>query len=304
MRYNLTLYSFILALTLFFAVVPVQAENVEFPLVQAMSYFPYSQNRVLDQSEVSVGLSLYYSNVYTFDLPGQTFNDFETSSLLLDVRYGITDGITLEFYGKVTSIFGGELDEFIENFHDTFNLPDNYRYDFPRDSVVYYYKDNFFHTQKRSFASPLVLSALFRFYENDTFSLKSRIALGIPLAELPGFVSDQPFLSAGLLMGVRSGIVSLETSGYISFFKTPKWLDTESIDTRIFYSDTRLTLGRFISGFIFRTSPIREGDAAHDAFQGYLGVRIGKGIELLIIEDFAPFDTTPDISFKIGVRLK
>lgn len=304
MRYNFTLYSFIMALMLLAAVVPGHAENVEFPLVQAMSYFPYSQNRVLDRNEVSVGLSLYYSNVYTFDLPGQTFSDFETSSLLLDVRYGITDGITLEFYGKASSVFGGSLDKFIEDFHDSFNLPDNYRYDFPRDSVVYYHKDNFFHTQKRNFASPLVVGALFRFYENDTFSLKSRISLGIPLAELPGFVSDQPFLTAGLLMGVRSGMFALETSGYISFFKTPKWLDTESIDPRIFYSDTRLTIGRFISGVIIRTSPIREGDAAHDAYQGYLGVRIGKGIELLILEDFAPFDTTPDISFKIGVRLK
>ncbi len=304
MKNRFFIYSFAIVLVMIATVTPVHGENIEFPLVQAMSYFPYSQNRVLEQSEVSVGLSLYYSNVYTFDLLGRTFNDFETSSLLLDVRYGITDGITLEFYGKVSSIFGGELDQFIENFHESFNLPDNYRYAFPRDSVVYYHKDNFFHTQKRNFVSPLILGALFRFYENDTFSLKSRLALGIPLAELPGFVSDQPFLSAGLLMGVRSGNVSLETSGYISFFKTPNWLDTESIDTRIFYSDTRLTLGRFISGFIFRTSPFREGDAAHDAYQVYAGYRIGKGIELLIIEDFAPFDTTPDISFKIGVRLK
>lgn len=304
MRYNFIQYSLAVLIMITAVITPLGAENVEFPLVQSMSYFPYSQHSVLEQSDISVGLSLYYSNVYTFDLPGQTFSDFETSSVLLDVRYGLTDGITLEFYGKISSVFGGELDKFIEDFHDSFNLPDNYRYDFPRDSVVYYHKDNFFHTQKRNYASPIILGALFRFYEDDTISLKSRISLGIPLAELPGFVSDQPFLSAGLLFGIRGGIVSLETSGYISFFKTPKWLDTESIDPRIFYSDTRLTIGRVISGFILRTSPLREGDAAHNAYQGYLGVRLGKGIEILIMEDFAPFDTTPDISFKIGVRLK
>lgn len=303
-----------LVLFILVSVTSLQARVMEFPLIQSMTFFPYAEQTLLEKEEISVSFNLNYSNVYMFERKGEethTINDFEISSPTLAFRYGLFKGVTLEFYYRLSSVFGGQLDTFIENFHDSFNLPDNQRPQYPRDSVHFKYQDYFQYYQRKSFVSPLVFSLLAPVYRSPRFSVKTRIAIGIPLAELPGFVSDKPFLTTGLIMGfggdklAPSGFphFSLDMSGYLSFFKQPQWLEGEDLSSQVFYSDIRLGLGRFIAGFSFRTSPFKRGDIANSAKQLYFGYRFGKSIELIILEDLAPFDTSPDISINLRIKL-
>jgi hypothetical protein len=284
----------------------LSAGVVEFPLIQSMSYFPYAEHSLLDRSDMSVHLGLYYSNVYMFERNGEVtpvINDFEVSSPTLEFRYGLVKGVTLEVFYRISSVFGGELDRLIENFHDSFNLPDNQRPTYPRNAVHYKYRDYFQYYQRKNFVSPLVFSCLAGIVDRPGFSIKSRLALGIPLAEMPGFVSAKPFLTTGLIMGFGGEKFSLDMSAYLSFFKQPLWLEDVDMSSQIFLTDIRLGLGRFLAGFVYRTSPFKEGDIAHDARQLYVGYRFGNSVELILFEDLAPFDTSPDISVSLRFKL-
>jgi hypothetical protein len=271
-----------------------------------MTYFPYSEQTLLHRSEVSLNLGLYYSNVYMFERDGDVtpvINDFEISSPTLEFRYGLAKGLTLEVFYRTSSVFGGELDKLIENFHDSFNLPDNQRPKYPRNAVHYKYRDYFHYYQRKSFVSPLIFSCLAGIVDTPGFTIKSRLALGIPIAGMPGFVSPKPFLTTGLIMGFGGEKFCLDISAYLSFFKQPSWLEDEDMQSQIFLTDVRLGLGRFLAGFLYRTSPFKEGDIAHDAKQLYVGYRFGKSVELILFEDLAPFDTSPDISLSLRFKL-
>jgi hypothetical protein len=258
---------------------------------------------LLERNEISVAFNLNYSNVYQFDMEGNSINDFEISSPMMEFRYGLLRGLTVEVYYRWTSVFGGELDRLIENFHRSFNLPDNQRPQYPRNSVHYNYRDYFDYSYGKTFLSPLVLSFLTGIGSDDSLSLKGRLAIGIPLASLSGFVSDKPFLSTGLILSIRQNWFSLELSGYLTFFKEPEWLDGAQLTPRISFTKTRLMLGRVITGFIYRSSPFDSGHVSHGAYQIYLGYRIGKRLEIILFEDLAPYDTTPDITLNIRIKL-
>ena len=278
------------------------AAKVEFPLIQSMSYFPYSNNALQEKGKLSWGIDVYYSNVYMFDEERTTLNDFETMSAAIGIRYGLRRGTTLELYYRHTAIFGGFLDKFIEDFHRAFNMPDNRRPDYPRDAVHYKYYDYFSYTSNENAASPLVAALLQEIYRSGHFSLKGRLSLGLPLSKKPGFSSDKPFLTGGLVMNYARRKFSLEWANYLSFYKKPTWLGDEDIHTSLFYSGLEAYLGRFIFGFTFRSSVFKTGDLASDGYQAYFGYKFTRFLEFIILEDFYPFDTTPDICFNIRLR--
>ncbi|UCH93147.1 MAG: DUF3187 family protein [Candidatus Aminicenantes bacterium] len=291
----------LLVVVLNFNAFPVE---VEFPLVQSMSYFPYADNSLLKKGEFSGTVDLYYSNVYMFNHQRTTLNDFEFFSTTVGVRYGLWEGGTLELYYRHSMIFGGILDKLIEDFHQAFNFPDTNRDEYPRFSVHYRYYDGFFYTENQSAASPLILAFLKELYSSSHFSLKTRLSLGIPLSDKPGFSSGKSSFSAGMVIGFKKKWLTLEFSNYLSFFKKPSWLADEDIRSYLFFSNLEANLGRFILGFTFRTSVFKEDDIAHHAYQGYIGFKITRYLEFIIIEDFVPFDTTPDISFYVRIKFQ
>lgn len=278
------------------------AVEVEFPLLQSMSYFPYSDNSLLKKGDFSGAVDLHYSNVYMFNHYKTILNDFETFSTTIGLRYGLWKGGTLELYFRHSAIFGGILDKVIDNFHRTFKLPDNNREEYPRFSVHYWFHDAFIYTGNQNAVSPPVVAFLKELHRSAHFSLKTRLALGLPLSKKPGFSSDKPFLSAGLVLNYTKGKFSLEASNYLSFFKQPSWLVDADIRTYLFFSNLEANIGRFILGFNFRSSVFKQDDMAHDAYQVYFGYRITRYLEFIIIEDFSPFDTTPDISFYTMIK--
>ena len=282
---------------------PAHPAEIEFPLLQSLSYFPYSDNSILEKGTFSASLDLYHSNVYMFNHYRTMVNDFEVFSSTVGVRYGLMPGGTLELYYRHSWIFGGILDKAIENFHSTFNLPDDNRAAYPRSSVNYWYKDYFSYTSGRNAASPLILAFLKKLYQRSSFSLNTRLAVGLPLSNVPGLSSGKPFVTAGLVALYKKGRFSLEFSNTITFLKKPTWLYDEDIYPRVFLSRLETTFKRFIAGFIFRTSVFKEDDIAHDGYQVYFGYKIKKFLQFIIMEDFAPFDTTPDLSFLIRIKL-
>lgn len=271
--------------------------EVSFPLLQSFSYFPFTEGVPLDKGQFSVRLSWYYSNIFMFNHERTTLNDFEMSNLTMALRYGISRKGTIEVYIRYSSIFPGILDRVIDDFHQTFQIPDTNRHEFPRFKVHYWFQGRFVYTDSQHCLSPLVVAFLKQWYQRNGFSVSTRLAVGIPFSSKPGFSSEKPFLTGGLELVYASGGFSVAYSHHLSFFKSPRWLQGEYLRSYIHLSRLQINFRRFMGGLAVRTSPFKDGDVAHPGWQGYVGYRIFKNFEFVIIEDFAPFDTTPDISF-------
>lgn len=271
--------------------------------MQSMVYFPYSNNSLLDKGNYALGCEIYYSNIYMFNQERTTIIDFEVFSNCISLKYGLFQGLNLEFYFRWFAIFGGFMDSAIENFHTTFHMPDNNRAEFPRNSVLYRYKDYFSHNNRKTVSSPFILAVLKNIYTGNNFSFKTRISIGFPLSNIPGLSSGKPFLSAGLIFNFKKKWFSLDFSNYIALSKRPSWLDEEQLRKQVLFTRLEVNIFRFIGGFIIRSSVFKEGDIAHHAYQAYIGYRIAKHLDFIILEDFKPFDTTPDVSFNLRIKI-
>lgn len=302
-KYRFVAVAVLLLLIQWAGPVPAVSQDVEYPLIQSMYYFPYSDNSLLQKGTYAIGTDLYYSNVYMHNHERTVINDMETFSHTLNFRYGLSDIVTLEAWWRWSTLFGGFLDRGIEKFHSLIGLPDNGRSDFPRRGVHYRYKDLFYYQDGQEAASPLVFSFLNNIHRTETISLKSRFSVGIPLSGKVGLASGKPVLSLGLIFDYRYEWFFLELSSYLAWSKQPKWMTGDDLRRQVFYSRLEMHARRFIGGFIFRSSPFPEGDISGGAYQMYIGYQITPTVDFIILEDFHPFDTTPDVSFQLRIRL-
>lgn len=281
----------------------LHAVDVEFPLIQSMNYFPYPDHDTLLKNRWRLSLNLSYSNIYMFDHERTTVNDMETLSTTLALEYGLTDRITLEFYYRVMFAFGGVMDGLIVNFHDLFGLSEGGRNEYPRNVVNYRYKDAFFYESGTTGQSPLVFGLLGNIYQRRNFNLNGRIALGLPISSKPGFSSNKPFITMGLILLYQRKNFSIVFSNHVSLFKNPNWLAAEDLKRRVFHSEIRVNYKRVFGGFLYKSTPFRMGDLSNGAYQVYIGYKIWKYFELSIVEEFPPMDTTPDVSFNLKIKL-
>ncbi len=271
--------------------------DVEFPLIQAFTVFPFSEKETVEKNQFSLSLHTRYSNVYSLDFEKVGVNDFEMASIGLDFQYGLIDGLTLELYYRYFFIYGGFLDGAIEVFHEFFNLPSARRDHYTLDSVHYFYKDYFQYTDATGTSSPLIFSILKQLEESNNITLYGRLFIGIPLLAKPGFVSDQVSWGLGLMgKGVWKDFCVF-SSIHTSFIKAPEWMDAESLKPLLLFFKIQLTYKRFLTGFILKTSPFKFGYFSSNAHQLYVGYKISDKIEIGIVEDLPPLDTTPDMGF-------
>lgn len=280
-----------------------RAADIEFPLVQSMSYFPYADNTILEKSRYRLSLDMYYSNVYMFDYERTTVSDMETLSSTLALRYGFSDRITFELYYRFVFAFGGLMDGLIIDFHNLFGLPGGGREEYPRHTVNYRYKDAFAHSGSPIGQSPLVLGILTHLYSKGNFRLNGRLALGLPLSSKPGFSSSKPFFTAGIILLYKKKNISIDFSNHLSLFGNPNWLGNEDLKNRVFLSQIRVDYKKIFGGLLYRSSPFRMNELANGAYQLYIGYKISKYFELSFIEEFPPLDTAPDVSFRLRVDL-
>jgi len=281
----------------------LDSKDIEFPLVQSFVYYPYEENDVLLKGKFDMNFNLYQSNIFTFNKSDNIMNDFGLSSGIFGTRYGLTNNLTVELYLRYMAITGGFLDGFIENFHSFFGLPDAYRPDYSRDIINYHNKDFFLYENKTGNMSPLVISLLTELITGDYYELKGRIGIGIPIKSKPGISSDKAFLTTGFIFTYEHNNWKIDLSTYLSWFKNPEWFEKVELKSKTIYSEIRVRYKKFLTGFIFKNSPLVYGESGRNAYQIQLGFVINKNLEFLFLEDFAPFDTTPDVSFNLRIKL-
>ncbi len=297
---------FTLCIILMFLFLPdrLLSKDIEFPLIQSFTYFPYSENYLLTKDAIGVGLDIYHSNVYTFNTFENIMNDFALTSITVGLRYGLSNNFTAELFIKYSVLNGGIMDVFIEDFHSFFGYSDHNRPDNPRNDVNYYNNDFFLYRKDNGTMSPIVFSFLKKIYSKNNISTKARIGIGIPLETKPGLTSDKLFITSGIICTYKRKNLKIDFSNYISWFKKPEWILNEELKNKIYFSELRFKYKIIIIGFIIKTSPFIIGDLSRNAHQIQLGLRINDNIELLLLEDFTPFVTTPDISFNLRIKIK
>ena len=134
------------------------------------------------------------------------------------------------------------------------------------------------------------------------FYLNGRIALGLPLSSKPGFSSNKPFMTMGLILVYKRKKISINFSNHLSLFKNPNWLAAEDLKKRVFHSEIRINYKRLFGGFLYKSTPFRMNDLSNGAYQVYIGYKIWKYFELSLVEEFPPMDTTPDVSFNLKIK--
>jgi len=279
------------------------ATDVEFPLIQAFSYFPFKDNHTLSQGRMSYEINLSYSNVYMFDSKGTTINDMELISHVNTIKYGLSDRITLEGHVRTILAFGGILDKFIEDFHEVFAISEGGRSKYPRGSLNYSYKDIFNHQKSLFTSSHLLLCILTDLMDTPSFTWKLRAGVGFSFGSKPGFRSDKPFLVAGLVTKYYKRFWQIEFNNHVSFFKKPSWFESEDIYSQIFLSEFKVNYRRVFAGVLIRSSPFKVTELSNHAYQAYIGYKINNYIEISIIEEFPPLDTAPDVTFNVCIKL-
>ena len=282
----------------------LQAADSEFPLVQSMSYFPYSAHHTLAKNQYCLSLDLLYSNIFVFTYDWTSFNDMEMLGSTLGFRYGLSDKITFEMYSRLSFCFEGFMDGMIMDFHKLLGLPEGGRTEFPKNVVNYRYKDAFSYSEGSVTPLPLVLGVLGHLYSKGDFCVNGRLTLGIPLSSKPGFSSGKPFYTAGIILLYKKKNISVDFSNHLSLFKNPNWLGDENLANLMYHSHIRVDYKRLFGGLMYRSSPFRDNELANDAYQLYIGYKIWKYIEFSFVEEFPPQDTVPDVSFRVKIDLK
>lgn len=277
--------------------------DVEFPLLQAISYFPYQGHHTLEKHRLQLSLDLYYSSVYMYDPGRTTVNDMETLNTTITARYGLSHWLTLEVYFRFLFAFDGILDGFVMDFHKFFGMSGGGRHDFPRDRLHYAYKEAFLYRDGSETSASSLAALLGNLYSSKYFQVNGRLGMGIPLSTKPGFSSGKPFGTAGIIFLYRKGSLALSFANHLSFFSTPTWLEDEELGHTMFHSTIRVDYKRLFLGFLFRSTPFKSGDLSHPAYQVYIGFRFWKNFEFSLVEEFPPVDTTPDFTFNLRIPL-
>ena len=276
--------------------------DVDFPLLQSFTWFPYVKNTMLQAGEDDLVVDLGYSNVYMFNYERDVVNDFDFASAAVAYRRSVSRNLTVELYLRTGLIYGGVMDKLIENFHGLIGNGEDGRGEFPRNTLNFTYKDVFSYDRAIAFAGPFVAGVLTRLYEGDYWSVNFRASLGIPLQEKAGISSGKPFLSSGIIFLYRKNNLAVDMSLYGSFFKIPGWGDAGSTGSRMFFLNVRGAYKRIFGGLLFRSSPFREGDLSNPAWQIYAGFRISRHLSISMYEEIPPMDTVTDVSFRLTVE--
>ncbi len=284
--------------------IPVFSLDVEYPVIQSFTYFPYSTDTILGKDKLEFTADLFYSNIYMFDYNRTVINDFEEASAVIGVRYGINRRITAEFYLRSSMVYGGIMDKFIMDFHKVFGLNEGGRGEYPRNTVNIKYKDYFSYSKEMFVLSPPIFGLTLGIYKNRNLEINFRTGMGIPLSSKPGLLSDKAFINTGVISIYGKGDLSLKFSGYISFYKRPSWIDPEEISSRIYLLNGEAEYKKIFAGFLFKSSPFLNGDISNHSKVIYLGYKISDSFKISMFEEIPPMDTVPDVTFRISYVIK
>jgi hypothetical protein len=115
---------------------PLYAKNLS-PVAGLFGFPNMRDASTLQRGDFQAGLHGSLANNYSVDVSGaeSVHFDVETRRIALRGAVGLGGGFELEAEAPWLRHEGGDLDKFIEKWHDLFNLPDGNRDDAPRDLV-------------------------------------------------------------------------------------------------------------------------------------------------------------------------
>ena len=273
--------------------------DVEFPLVQSFSYFPYIQNDMLSNGDHDFTLDVGYSNIYMFNYDRDVVNDFEMGSTTIGYRKSILRNINVEFYLRTGVIYGGVMDKLIIDFHKLIGNGEDDRGEYPRNTVNFQYKDVFSYNKSMVITGPFIAGILTNLYDGKDVDINFRASLGIPLQEKAGISTGKPFLSTGFIFLYRKDKLAIDMSIYGSFFKIPDWYDPGEVRSRMFFFNLHGAYKKIFGGFLFRSTPFRNGDLSNSAYQVYFGYKITDSVSISMYEEIPPMDTVTDVTFRL-----
>jgi hypothetical protein len=172
--------------------------------VSGLFGFPVMRNaQVLEQAQFSVLLQGNIANDYSVDRSGSEFVNFdgETDRLAGRFAYGLGRGWELEGELAWMRHYGGELDRWIEDWHDLWGLPDGNRDEVPRDMINFSYKGpgaSFAMLDDVDGAGDAHLAVVKRLWQSPTAAISARAGVKFGLGEeedLLGSGSDDYYLS-------------------------------------------------------------------------------------------------------------
>jgi hypothetical protein len=282
---------------------PLAAQEIHFPLIQALAWIPPQEERVLPVGDRSWEFTIADANIFSFSRGFGAINDLSVLSFSFCHRRALSRGLTLEISGGLRNYYDGGIDEFIKKVDSALGYSDSGRDVFPEKTIHYKYRDRFFYVTNQWAPAPLVISLAARILRLGSVDLNGRLGLGLPLADKPGFSSKKPYLLAGVMGDYFRGKVSVSAALQAVYFEKPGWLAAGDARRAYFQAELKATLSRWALGVILRTSPLTYEENANNGKMIYIAFRFRNGLEIGLMEDLPPMDTVPDVAMYVKLDL-
>ncbi|MCP5189468.1 MAG: DUF3187 family protein [Pseudomonadales bacterium] len=157
-----------------------------------------AQRAAETQPRGQLGAALHSSvaNIYVSDSSQSEYLnlDGETLRFALDLRYGLAERWDVQLEVPWLKQSGGELDKFIDNWHDLWGMPDGGRSDVPRNLLDYQYVSadgGFLLDNSDSGLGDITVSLNYAFYQHGD------AVAGLGLGYKFGTGDDEQFLGSG-----------------------------------------------------------------------------------------------------------
>jgi hypothetical protein len=282
---------------------PLIAQEIQFPLIQALAWIPPAESRLLPPRSQSWKLSISDANLFSFSRDMSVINDMSVFSIYFFYRRGISAVLTFEVSGGLRYVYDAGSDQLIKKVDAALGFSDSGRDIFPEKTIHYKFKNYFFYNRARFEPAPLVLGLAGRVLRSGDFTLNSRIGLGIPLTDQPGLSSHKAYALAGLTGEYARNKWTVSGAVQLAFFRRPGWLINEKVAPGYFQAELKVRWSKLALGTIFRTSPFEYEENRNDGKTIYISFLLKDRFEIGFMEDIPPMDTVPDFAFYINIRL-
>lgn len=295
---------------------PFRAGNRN-PLVQIYGMPAAMSADINSAGNSSVAINADVANAFSVDDQGaeSIMLDGESYRANLHWRYGVMDKLELGIDLPWISHQGGGLDGFIEDWHDTFSLPEGDRVDYPKDQLNYLYSDGrqtlALNERDRGWGD-LSLSFGYQLSQTETSSWALRGGVKFATGDAEGLQGSEGtdgylglnFSHRGKLVWHASGGVLMLGDGEVLDSRREDWVGYGSGTLSWPLNDVISLKTQLDMHTAFYDSSLTElGDpSAQLLLGGSIRLADNSFLDISVSEDIA-VDTAPDVVFMLGLRV-